>query len=95
MNGDGELIPEEEQLYVWMIPYLNGLSVSAHERKRLKDYLTTTPINIKTPLETFDWASFFLDVKAFMGKNFFQFLMLLAGGISAFHYQKMLSVVGE
>ena len=34
-------------------------------------------------------------VKKIHGQDFFQFIMLLAGGMTAFHYQKVLSVVGK
>lgn len=47
------------------------------------------------PRELFDWPDFVQTVKTFMGRNFLEFVMLLAGGLSAFHYQKVLSVVGE
>ena len=35
------------------------------------------------------------EAKKVMGKHFCQFVMLLAGGISAFHYQKVIEIVGE
>ena len=95
MDINGELIPEEQQKFVWMVPYLNGVSLSATERNRLKEYLAVDPINLELPLQAFDWHSFIAAIKDFMGANFFPFMMLLAGGLSAFHYQKLLSVVGE
>lgn len=88
-------IPEEEQQVVWMVPYLNGVPVSTTEKTRLKQFLNAVPVTLDLPLEPFDWFGFLEAVKTFMGRNFLEFVMLLAGGMSAFHYQKMLSVVGE
>ena len=95
MDRNGELIPEEHQKFVWMVPYLNGVAVSATERNRLEEFLTVSPIHVELPLRQFDWPNFVAATKDFMGANFFPFMMLLAGGLSAFHYQKLLSVVGK
>ena len=78
-----------------MIPYLNGVPVSVGEKTRLKQYLNAVPVTLEFPLEPFDWLDFIQAVKAFMGRNFLEFVMLLAGAMSAFHYQRVLSVVGE
>lgn len=69
--------------------------MSISERSRLKQYLNALPVTIDLPLVPFDWLDFISEVKTFMGRNFLQFILLLAGGMSAFHYQTVLSVVGE
>lgn len=95
MNRYGAVIPEEEHEMIWMIPYLNGVPASIVEKTKLKQFLTTVPVMSEMPRELFDWPDFVQTVKTFMGRNFLEFVMLLAGGLSAFHYQKVLSVVGE
>ena len=88
------LIPEEQQDMIWMVPYLNGVPVSISEKTRLKKYLKISPLSLNLPLQPFGWTGFIRATKDFMGTNFFQFIMLLSGGLSAFHYQKVLAVVG-
>lgn len=78
-----------------MIPYLKGLPGSMIDKTRLKQYLTAVPVTCEMPREVFDWLDFIKAVKTFMGKNFLEFVMLLSGGLSTLHYQKVLSVVGE
>ena len=78
-----------------MIPYLKGLPGSMMEKTRLKQFLTAVPVTSEMPRGEFDWSDFIEAVKTFMGKNFLEFVLLLSGGLSAFHYQKVLSVVGE
>ena len=69
--------------------------MSISERSRLKQYLNALPVTIDLLLVPFDWWDFIREVKTFMGRNFLQFILLLARGMSAFHYQTVLSVVGE
>ena len=88
------LIPVEEQTYILMTPYLQGL-FSSSEKSHLREYTKVAPVPFPLPLECFDWSSFIKSARDFMGPNFMQFLMLLAGSLSAFHYQKVLSVVGK
>ena len=62
----------------------------------MKEYARNLPIDFHTPLRPFDWTQLIIrEAKEFMGENFQQFIMLLAGGISAFHYDKVIKIVGE
>lgn len=61
----------------------------------LKEYLKSTPLKIEIPLPFFEWTGFLAECKDFMGENFMQFVMFLARGLSAFHYQRVLGVVGK
>ena len=88
------LIPVEEQTYILMTPYLQGL-ISSSEKSLLREYSKVVPVPLSIPLEHFDWSTFMESAREFMGPNFLQFIMLLAGALSAFHYQKVLSVVGK
>lgn len=42
-----------------------------------------------------DWFLFMKAAKNFMKNNFYQFICLLSGAVSAFHYEKVLSVIGK
>ena len=88
------LIPVEGQTYILMTPYLQGL-ISSSEKSLLREYSKVVPVPLSIPLEHFDWSTFMESAREFMGPNFLQFIMLLAGALSAFHYQKVLSVVGK
>ena len=61
----------------------------------LKDYICYTPLKITCPLPFFDWTDFFKACKAFFGSNFYQFIIFLAGWLSAFQYQRILEVVDK
>ena len=95
LDGHGVLILPEDQTYVWMAPYLEGLANSSNQKSLLCEYIKVAPVPLSLPLERFDWATFIESARNFMGPNFMQFVMLLAGGISAFHYQRLLSIVGK
>ena len=96
LDGHGVLIPPEDQTYyVWMAPYLEGLANSSSQKSLLSVYIKVAPVPLSLPLERFDWATFIESARNFMGPNFMQFVMLLAGGISAFHYQRDLSIVSK
>jgi len=84
----------EEQTYILMTPYLQGL-FSTSEKSLLREYTKVVPVPLSIPLEHFDWSAFMESACNFMGPNFMQFLMLLAGSLSAFHYQKVRSVVAK
>ena len=71
-----------------MVPFLNGITKID---QTMKEYAR----NLDVPLAPFLWSPFMKEAKKFMGENFCQFFMLLAGGISAFHYQKVIEIVGE
>jgi hypothetical protein len=40
------------------------------------------------------WGPFMKEAKQFMKDNFYQLVMLMAGGMSAFHYRKLIEIVG-
>lgn len=58
-------------------------------------YANSISVEIPLPLQPFCWKTFVTEAKRFFGQNFGQFLMLLAGTLSAFHYEKMLKVAGK
>ena len=84
----------EEQTYILMTTYLQGL-FSSSKKSVLREYSKVVPVALSVPLEHFNWSTFMESAREFMGPNFLQFIMLLAGALSAFHYQKVLSVVGK
>ena len=93
LNRYGVRIPEDEQKIIWLIPYLNWVPVSVSEKTRLKQYMNAVPPTLDLPFQPFNWLDF-ASSKKIHAQDFFQFVMLLAGGMSAFHYQKVLSVDG-
>lgn len=85
---------ENNTQYVFMPPYMNGMNIPVTDQL-LKECLRCSPVQLEVPLQHFDWSSFMKKSKSFLKENFFQFVMFLAGGLSAFHYQRILEVVGE
>lgn len=57
--------------------------------QKVKNYLDGYPIHIRVPVESFDWQDYFLNI------NFMPFTMFLSGAIAAFHYEKILSLIGK
>ena len=94
MTAGGRLIPEEDWDFIFMPPLLNGMNIPNND-SLLKEYLHSTPLKMEVPIPFFDWTCFFAQCKEFMGPNFFQFVLFLSGGLSAFHYQGVLEVVGK
>ena len=70
------------------------MPVSVSEKTRLKQYMNAVPPTLDLPFQPFDWLDF-ASGKKIHGQDFIQFIMLLAGGMSAVHHQKVLSVVGK
>lgn len=90
------LIPDEEKEYIWMVPHLVGIPQSSHSGDPLlREYLKSTPPVIELPLRQFNWFLFMKAAKNFTKNNFYQFICLLSGAVSAFHYEKVLSVIGK
>ena len=94
MTAGGRLISEEDWDFIFMPPLLNGMNIPNND-SLLKEYLHSTPLKMEVPIPFFDWTCFFGQCKEFMGPNFFQFVLFLSGGLSAFHYQRVLEVVGK
>ena len=94
MTSSGFLIPEADQEYVFMPPFLTGMTIPIADNL-LKEYMRCSPLKVESPLPFFDWMEFVQECKDFLGPNFYQFVMFLAGGISAFHYQQVLKIVGK
>jgi len=88
MTSQGVLIPTASQIYIYMAPYMS------HVDLHTKD-INTSPIEISLPMSLFEWATFMQNCKEFFGVNFLSFVMFFAGGISAFHYQNVLKVLGR
>lgn len=78
---------------MFMPPLMTGMNIPAGDHL-LKECLRCTPIKLELPLKHFDWQEFISLCKGFLKENFYQFIMFLAGGLSAFHYQRVLDVVG-
>ena len=57
MDTYGMLIPKEQQDMIWMVPYLNGVTVSISEKMCLKEYLKISPLSLNLPLQPFDTSS--------------------------------------
>lgn len=94
LSGRGSLIPEQDFEFVFMPPLMTGMNIPAVDNL-LKEFLRCTPIKLELPLKYFDWQDFINLCKSFLKENFYQFIMFLAGGLSAFHYQRVLDVVGR
>lgn len=96
LDNQGMLIPEEEKQYIWMVPHLVGIPHSSSSGDPLlREYLKSTPPIIELPLRQFNWLLFMKAAKKFTKNNFYQFICLLSGAASAFHYEKVLSVIGS
>ena len=83
---------------MWMAPFLR-LMPSAMSDKDVRGYLEgkleTYVMKIERPFRSFDWCEFISKAKDFFKGNFLPFVLLLSGGVAAFHYQKVLSCVGK
>ena len=77
-----------------MPPFMNGMNIPAGDQL-LKECLRCSPLNLEMPLNYFDWHEFIQLCKGFLKENFYQFIVFLAGGLSAFHYQRVLDIVGR
>ena len=93
LNDKGELIPKEEQKFVFMVPYLKSMQCASND-SCVKEFLRYYPVSFETPVKSFSWSKFITEAKVFFGKNFFAFLMYFAGAVTAFHYRDVLSVIG-
>ena len=93
MNKDG-VIGRVDWTYRWMVPFLKSMPVAAADKK-VKNYLDGYPIHIRVPVESFDWHFFMGKAKLFFNINFMPFTMFLSGAIAAFHYEKILSLIGK
>ena len=83
----GFLIPDGNQEHVFLLPFLTGMTIPILDNL-LKEYIRCSPLKVESPLPFFDSMEFVRECKDFLDANFYQFLMFLAGGISAFHYQQ-------
>ena len=93
MDGNGEIISVDQQKYIWMVPFLHGVSKMD---QTMREYANNVhvPIHLDVPLRIFLWGPFMKEAKQFMKDNFYQLVMLMAGGMSAFHYHKVIEIVG-
>ena len=71
-----------------------GSCINSRE-DQIETVSNNSPSDVGNAPRTIRLARFRKDSKTFMGRNFLKFVMLLAGGLSAFLYQKVLSMVGE
>ena len=69
-----------------MPPYMTGMNIPQGD-VLLKECLRCKPLKLEVPLSYFDWEEFIQKCRWFMKGNFYQFVMFLCGGLSAFHYQ--------
>ena len=77
-----------------MVPHLKGVPNIVQD-PLLKEYLKSVPPKIEIPLSSFNWWLFMKDVKNLTKNNFYPFLMLLSGAVSAFHNETVLSIIGK
>ena len=84
MNGKGQLIPEEETLYVWMDSYGAGPS----DNNEFK-------VQISPVLNTFSWTKFLDVALPVFNINFYQSVMMMAGAIACFHYPYSILIAGK
>ena len=87
------VINEEDWEYYWMIPFLRSIP-SAHSNKKIKRYLQANSVQFELPYRRFNWHRFMCEARAFFKENFLPFIVFLSGGISVFHYKKILKIVG-
>jgi len=95
IGGNGLRIDNDTSDYIFMVPYLSGINPTEN---LMREYIKCSPLSISYDevfSGVFNWATFIEDAKDFFAENFFSFLMLLAGAVSAFHYERVLDVVGE
>ena len=88
------MIDEENWKHYWMVPFLQSIP-AATANKRIKKYLDGQVVRFEQPLRLFNWHIFIRESKEFFKENFLEFLVFLSGGITAFHYKKILKAVGK
>jgi hypothetical protein len=72
-----------------MVPFLQSLP-AAKTNKKIKRYLKTVHrVRFELPCRPFNWHKFISEV------NFIPCIIFLSGGIAAFHYKKILKIVGK
>ena len=76
-----------------MIPFLRSIP-SAHSNKKIKRYLQANSVQFELPYRRFNWHRFMCEARVFFKENFLPFIVFLSGGISVFHYKKILKIVG-
>ena len=63
--------------------------------KSVKTFLQGHQVHLDLPLLPFNWHTFISEAKTFFNTNFMPFTLLLSGGIGAFHYEKILTAIGN
>jgi hypothetical protein len=78
-----------------MVPFLQSLP-AAKTNKKIKGYLETVHrVRFELPCRPFNWHKFISEAKLFFKENFIPRIIFLSGGIAAFHYKKILKIVGK
>lgn len=81
-------------MHNWMVPFLHSME-SATSNKKIKKYLEAKPVPLELPFRNFNWHRFICESKKFFKENILPFITFLAGGIAAFHYKKILELIGN
>jgi hypothetical protein len=58
-----------------------------------KAFFHAHPVQFELPIQAFNWHTLVQKSKEFFGVNFMPFILLLCGGIGAFHFKKMLKTI--
>jgi hypothetical protein len=58
-----------------------------------KAFFHAHPVQFELPIRAFNWHTLVQKSKEFFGVNFMPFILLLSGGIGAFHFKKMLKTI--
>lgn len=86
----GGILTEEDETHIWMVPFLIGIGPKSMDFSK---YMLEVEMSL--PILDYDWHEFLKAAKGSMSANFLTFVMILAGGLAAFHYQKLLAILGE
>jgi hypothetical protein len=77
-----------------MVPFLR-LMPAALSDKYVRSFLRGHQVQMELPFRAFSWHMFINQAKHFFGPNFMPFMLFLSGGVGAFHYEKILALIGK
>ena len=89
MNGQGEIIVDEEISYIWLDSYV--FCTSNDDKEVLKNEFK---VNVPRVMEPFSWTEFLDAALPVFNINFYQSIMMVAGAIACFHYPYLIKIAG-
>ena len=77
-----------------MVPFLRTMPTAMSD-KNVRKFVHGYEVQLDLPLQEFNWELFISKAKDFFKRNFLPFIIFLSGGLAVFHYEKILSCIGE